>query len=210
MKILDLFCGAGGVAVGLESAIGDCWITGVDIVPQPRYRYKFIQGEWNSIDPEPFDFIWASPVCKRYTQMLNHGLTDRNNHKDFIPGVRQWLKNSGKPYVIENVAGAPLENAGMLCGEMFGLRVMRHLFFECSFPAIWPEHKPHRGHGHRKQGDGGYYYRVYGHETGKANWGMAMGIDWMKSYELAQAIPPAFSQYVAKQWLASINHKQKD
>lgn len=89
----------------------------------------------------------------------------------------------------------------MLCGEMFGLRVMRHRFFECSFPVHPPTHPKHNpAGGIRKQGDGGYYYRVYGHETGKAEWGKAMGIDWMKSPELAQSIPPAYSRFIAEQF----------
>jgi DNA (cytosine-5)-methyltransferase 1 len=92
----------------------------------------------------------------------------------------------------------------MLCGEMFLLRVMRHRFFETSFPAQYPAHPKHRGNGHRKQGDGGWYFRVYGHETGKARWGEAMGIDWMRSPELAQAIPPAYSEYIARQYSASV------
>lgn len=201
MRILDWFSGAGGASMGLHRAYPDADITGVDVKPQPRYPFRFVLGDYRSVNPQDFDFVWASPVCKRYTQMLNHGLTDCANHPDFIPDVRERLAASGRPYVIENVAGAPLLNAGMLCGEMFGLRVMRHRYFECSFRTVWPDHIPHRGNGHRKQGDGGYYFRVYGHETGKAQWGLAMGIDWMKSYELAQAIPPAFSEYVAKQYI---------
>jgi len=90
----------------------------------------------------------------------------------------------------------------MLCGEMFGLRVMRHRYFESSFPVVQPLHPRHDPRGAiRKQGDGGWYYRVYGHETGKAEWGKAMGIDWMRSPELAQAIPPAFARWVALQFM---------
>jgi len=201
-RVLDLFCGAGGAAMGLHQAWPDAEIVGVDIVPQPRYPFTFIQGAWDVLSGSGFDFIWASPVCKRYTRMLNHGLTPRAKHIDFIPAVRDWLIAHSVPYAIENVIGAPLLNPGMLCGEMFGLRVMRHRLFETSFPVEWPVHIPHRGLGHRKQGDGGYYFRVYGHETGKAQWGAAMGIDWMKSPELAQAIPPAFSHYIAEHWSA--------
>ena len=200
MRVLDLFCGAGGAAMGLHQAWPDAEIVGVDVNPQPRYPFTFVQGDWNILGGSNFDFIWASPVCKRYTRMLNHGLTPRTNHIDFIPDVREWLKAAGKPYVIENVVGAPLDNPGELCGEMFGLRVMRHRLFETSFPVEYPDHIPHRGWGNRKQGDGGYYLRVYGHETGKREWGAAMGIDWMRSPELAQAIPPAYSRYIAEQF----------
>lgn len=202
MRVLDLFCGAGGAAMGLYQAWSDAEIIGVDIKPQPRYPFKFVQADamqlnWNlSI----FDFIWASPPCQRYTQMLNHGLTDRNSHPDYIVEVRQRLQDARVPYVIENVPHAPLLNPVTLCGEMFNLRVTRHRLFESSFSIREPEHPKHRGTHIRKQGDGGYYYRVYGHETGKASWGSAMGIDWMRSPELTQAVPPAYSNWIVRQY----------
>ena len=198
-RVLDLFCGAGGAAMGLHRAWPDAVIVGVDIKPQPRYPFTFVEGDAMTYPLEGFDFVWASPPCQHYTQMLNHGLTQRDKHPDYIASVRARLQ--GIPHVIENVAGAPLYSAGMLCGEMFGLRVTRHRFFETLFPATYPTHPTHRGNGHRKQGDGGYYLRVYGHETGKRQWGAAMGIDWMRTPELAQAIPPAYSEYLARQYV---------
>lgn len=207
-RVLDMFCGAGGAAMGLHRAWPKANIIGIDSEPQPNYPFEFMQMDWLDGAEEYrkwADFFWASPVCKRYTQMLNHGRTCRENHPDYIPRVRNWLVDNakGSPWVIENVAGAPLRNAGMLCGESFGLHVTRHRFFEASFPIVWPSHPRHKGHGHRKQGDGGYYYRVYGHETGKRQWGWAMGIDWMRSPELAQAVPPAFSEYIGRQWVSA-------
>jgi DNA (cytosine-5)-methyltransferase 1 len=192
--------------MGLHQAFPGAYVIGIDSEPQPNYPFLFMQMDWLEGAQKYIDwaeFFWCSPVCKRYTQMLNHGLTDRNKHPDFIPRVRKWLlANAGKrPWVIENVAGAPLLNANMLCGEMFGLRVMRHRFFETSFAVKSPKHPKHDKRGAiRKQGDGGWYYRVYGHETGKASWGAAMGIDWMRSPELAQAIPPAYSRYIGEQF----------
>jgi DNA (cytosine-5)-methyltransferase 1 len=205
-KIVDLYCGAGGAAMGLHRAWPDAEIIGVDIRPQPRYPFRLVQASvfdlaWNwSI----FDFIWASPPCQRYTQMLNHGLTDRANHPDHVAETRRRLQQARAPYVIENVPHAPLINPIVLCGEMFGLRVTRHRLFEASFPLPQPEHLAHRGTHIRKQGDelsGGYYYRVYGHETGKASWGAAMGIDWMRAPELAQAVPPAYSEWIARRYM---------
>lgn len=186
--------------MGLKQVWPNAEITGVDIKPQPHYPFSFIQTDATTVDLYGYDFIWASPPCQRYTSMLNHGLTDRNGHPDLIARTRWRLVHALKPYVIENVPGAPLLNPITLCGEMFGLRVTRHRLFECSFPVEQPAHPKHRGHHIRKQNDGGYYYRVYGHETGKASWGAAMGIDWMRSPELAQAVPPAYSEWVIKQW----------
>lgn len=203
-RVLDMFCGAGGAAMGLHRAWPEAEIVGVDIEDQPRYPFRLVKMDWRdfmALYAETFDWFWASPVCKRYTQMLNHGLTLRTNHPDQIPSVQAVFRSLGKPYVIENVAGAPLRDAVMLCGTMFGLKTLRHRFFECSFNLRTPDHPKHNGKGIRNQRDGGTYYRCYGHETGKREWGRAMGIDWMKTPELAQAVPPAYSEYIAKQYL---------
>jgi DNA (cytosine-5)-methyltransferase 1 len=199
-KALDLFCKAGGATKGLQRA--GFHVTGVDIEPQPRYcGDEFICADALTFDLSGFDFIWASPPCQIYTGMLNHGLTDRSKHPDLIDDTRRLLISAGVPYIIENVQGSPLLNPVMLCGEMFGLRVTRHRFFESNITFFSPVHPKHKGTGIRKQGDGGYYYRVYGHETGKSQWGEAMGIPWMRSYELAQAVPPAYSEYLGGQGL---------
>ncbi len=209
MKILDLFCGVGGSAVGLKRAFPNAEITGVDLKNQPRYPFNFIQGNALEYPTDGFDFIWASPPCQHFTQMLNHGLTDRNKHKDLVSETRELLKDSKVPYIIENVVGAPVRKDLMLCGEMFGLRVIRHRVFECSFPVIQPKHITHRKEGSiRKKNDGGWYNRVYGHETGKKQWAESMGMnlkeEWIKGipkyYELAQAIPPAYSEYIGSQF----------
>ena len=206
MRILDLFCGAGGAAMGLHQAFPDAEIVGVDIKPQPNYPFAFINDDVMNFLPNMRledwwpDFIWASPPCQRWTRMLNHGLTDRRKHPDYIARVRYELEQQTAPWVIENVAGSPLSKPVMLCGTMFGLQTLRHRFFECSFRVTPPSHPKHNGKGIRNQRDGGTYYRCYGHETGKRQWGAAMGIDWMKSPELAQAIPPAYSRYIGEQF----------
>ena len=202
MRILDLFCGAGGAAMGLHQAFPEAEIVGVDIEPQPRYPFTFICVDVFKADfiSSEFDFVWASPPCQHYTQMLNHGLTPRSNHPDLIEPTRKLLIRSGIPWVIENVVGAPLLDAIRLCGLMFGLQTLRHRRFECSFAVTEPQHPKHNGKGIRNQKDGGQYYRCYGHETGKREWGKAMGINWMKTPELAQAIPPAYSKYIGEQF----------
>lgn len=203
MKALDLFCGAGGASKGLEDSGLFSEIVGVDIKDQPNYPYKIITDNVFDLcfwDICKYDFIWASPPCQHYTRMLNHGQQNRNKYPDLIQETRSLLERTGKPYVIENVIGAPLIKPIMLCGEMFGLRVTRHRIFESSHDHIkQPKHKKYKGTHIRKQNDGGYYYRVYGHETGKRNWGKAMGINWMRSCELTQAIPPAYSKYIVEE-----------
>jgi DNA (cytosine-5)-methyltransferase 1 len=204
MRLLDLFCGAGGASMGYHRAGFD--VVGIDINPQPRYPFPFIQAD--ALKPpfgiSDFDVIHASPPCQHYTRMLNHGLTSRVNHPDLIQKVRTMLLLANRPFVIENVEGSPLVDPITLCGEYFGLRVIRHRLFECSKNLEQPTHKPHHpAGGIRSQGDGGYYYRVYGHETGKASWGKAMGIDWMRSKELAQSIPPAYTEFIGRQLIRS-------
>lgn len=134
---LDLFCGAGGASMGLHRA--GFHVTGVDIRPQPRYPFRLWQGDALLIRHKlrSFDFIWASPPCQAFTaykRRPNH-VADRD---DLIPMVRELLIESGKPFVIENVPGAPLENPITLCGSMFGLDVRRHRLFEASFPILVP------------------------------------------------------------------------
>lgn len=206
-RLLDLYCGAGGAAMGYYRA-GFTEIVGIDIKPQPRYPFTFIQAdaldylaEWGFV----YDAIHASPPCQRYTHMLNHGLTSREVHPDLVRPTRLALEATGKPFVIENVPGAPLLNPIVLCGEMFGLRVTRHRLFESNWMLLGPSHPRHQGSHIRKQNDGGYYFRVYGHETGKAEWGAAMGIDWMRSPELAQAVPPAYTEWIGKRILEATN-----
>lgn len=198
MKILDLFCKAGGCSMGYYNVGFE--VVGVDIKPQPNYPFEFIQSNAFDIDVSDFDAIHASPPCQCYTSMLNHGLTDRTKHPDLINATRNFLKASGKPYVIENVEDAPLFNPIILCGEMFQLKVIRHRIFETNFRVPQPRHRKHKGLALRKRGEKFKYYRIYGHEVGTVEeWGGAMGINWMKTKdELTQAIPPAYTQYIGE------------
>jgi DNA (cytosine-5)-methyltransferase 1 len=142
-RALDLFCGAGGVSVGLQRAGFD--VTGVDIHPQPRYRGGvFIQGDALTYPLDGFDFIWASPPCQAFTPLRR--LQRGREYPNLIPAMRERLAASGRPWIIENVPGAPLAgNVVMLCGTMFGLQtpcgtayLRRHRHFECSFLAMQP------------------------------------------------------------------------
>jgi DNA (cytosine-5)-methyltransferase 1 len=209
VRILDLFCGAGGAAMGLHYAFPEAEIVGVDIKPQPRYPFTFCQMEWADfmsgwgIDGygTSFYLIWASPKCQNHSTMTKRW-NRAHLHENQIPAVREVLISTGKPYIIENVPQAPLENPVTLCGSMFGLGVRRHRHFECSFPIIAPNCQ------HELQPE---VVGVYGHAggtskrdgltfKGTASWKEAMGIDWMTGNELAQAIPPAYSRYIAEQF----------
>jgi DNA (cytosine-5)-methyltransferase 1 len=135
---LDICCCAGGASDGIRRAGFD--VQGCDLEDQPEYPHPFTRA--NLLDLAPFalarfDFIWASPPRQKFTAYKR-----RPGHvaeaPNLIPQVRELLKASGVPYVIENVPGAPLENPITLCGSMFGLDVRRHRIFECSFPVTAP------------------------------------------------------------------------
>lgn len=209
--LLDLFCGAGGASAGYHRAGFD--VVGVDINPQPNYPYDFVQGDamewlraWPAMSLE-VRAIHASPPCQRHTKLATGTQGTFGNHPDLIDETRDLLSQMHIPWVIENVIGAPLRSPITLCGEMFGLGVIRHRLFESNMPIMQPEHVPHRGrckrreHGQRYDGP---YFGVYGHGGGKdgsvADWQQAMGIDWMPvRRELAEAIPPAYTRYIGGQ-----------
>lgn len=204
MRIADLFCGAGGSAVGLYRAGFE--VVGFDIETQGSYPFKHYVQNALTVDLSEFDAVWASPPCQLYSISRLHDLDGDRKYPDYIPRVRETLIESGLPYIMENVGNAPLNSPVMLCGESFNLRVTRHRFFESNQVIYAPKHPVHRGLAHTKLADGNFYYCVYGHMLGtKEQWGQAMGIDWMKSKaELSQAIPPAYSEYLGRQFRESI------
>lgn len=205
--LLDLFCCAGGAAMGYYRAGFD--VVGVDIDPQPNYPFEFHQGDaldYVSEHWRDFDAIHASPPCQGYTALAAvHG----NDWPKLIPETRRLLHATGLPWVIENVQGAPVRRDLTLCGEMFGLGVIRHRYFELGrWEAVQPAHKPHRGrvrgwrHGTYYDGP---YLAVHGDGGGKgtvAEWQQAMGIDWTDvRREIAEAIPPAYTEHIGHQLL---------
>jgi DNA (cytosine-5)-methyltransferase 1 len=209
LRVLDLYCGAGGAAMGLHQAFPDAEIVGVDIEDQPRYPFEFCRADVMTYDltHAEFDFVWASPPCQRYSPGAGKWGT-QDNHPHLIPTTREKLRNYGRPFVIENIAAARrhLIWPALLCGTQFGLGVFRHRLFETSFEMPHCPHLPHAG----KIGDG-KYHTVTGHAGGSskrdgwknggtAEWRVAMGIDWMVGNELAQAIPPAYSRHIGEQF----------
>lgn len=204
-KLLDLYCKAGGAAVGYACSPGDGFeIVGVDIAPQKNYPFQFIQSdaiEFLEKHWKEFDVIHASPPCQRNSTMTKGLWKDRlNTHPELIAPTREILVKSGKPYIIENVPTAPLINPITLCGSMFRLKVRRHRLFETNFHVEQPKCD------HKSQGK---VVAVYGHPGGSSKrdgikfggvdtWKDAMDIHWMTGAELAEAIPPAYTEYIGK------------
>jgi DNA (cytosine-5)-methyltransferase 1 len=224
-RLLDLFCGAGGAAMGYHRAGFD--VVGVDIAPQPNYPFEFIQAdalEWldamlpHSRALDETDAIHASPPCQAHSSIAKQQRTRRPGayeHPDLVEDTRRLLRATGLPYVIENVLSAPLENAVMLCGSSFGLDVRRHRLFESNVPILSLPCAHHwqtprfRSLDTRRSGLASVV-GVHGHlnySSERALREAAMNIDWMTPEELAQAIPPAMTEHIGSFLLAEVRRR---
>lgn len=210
--LLDLFCCEGGAGMGYAQA---GWtVTGVDIVPRPRNPHPVIIAdalEYLAEHGHKYDFIHASPPCQGYSNLTPEG--HKGKYPKLIHKLREMLADSGKPYVIENVAGArhDLENPVMLCGSMFGLRTQRHRYFETSFPVTAPRQCDHSeipllvttaSKASREK-----RFALGMKPKTVANAPLAYGIEWMSCDGLKECIPPAYTRYLAEQFL---QHNDKD
>lgn len=196
-------------------------VTGVDIEPQKRYPFEFVQGdalEYCAQHGHKYNLIVAGPPCQLYS-ILNS--LSKGGYPDLVGPTREALQATGRPYIIENVPGAPLENPLMLCGTMFPeLRVIRHRLFEC-WPVIWFPPAPcchlgtasASGRGKSKTNETGYipgtlenfdFITVTGSDYIAEAGRVAMGIDWMTKAELSQAIPPAYTEWLGREMLRLI------
>lgn len=202
-RLLDLFCGEGGAGEGYRRAGFE--IVGVDIASMPKNPSMFIRGdalEYLAAHGREFDAIHASPPCQAHSYLQNIWLRE---YKSFIVATRTLLESLGKPYVIENVPGAPLKNPVVLCGNSFGLKVYRHRLFETNWGLVGKPHVRHihrAGYGYVPTGD--QFYTVSGHYGDFKGASAAMGIDWMSHKGLAQAIPPAYTEWIGRQLLEKV------
>lgn len=198
--LLDLFCGAGGAAVGYARVGFE--VIGVDVEPQPSYPFTFFQADALTFPLEGFDVYHASPLCQRFSLASRFHPGTQERYPDYLDIVRRQLLATGKPYLLENVVGAPLRSPVVLCGAMFGLRVYRHRLFESN--VLLFQH-PHIRHSCKAAAPGAIakteeFWSVGGHFGHKEEAQRAMGIDWMKTQqEIAQAIPPAYTEWLGRQ-----------
>lgn len=220
-KLLDLYCCAGGASGGYAAA--GFSVTGVDLRPQKRYPYKFIQADALEVLRdrsflEGFSAIHASPPCQLHTQ-LNHLMRaqgKQHHDRDWIAETRElldeWALDTGGLYIIENVPQAPLLKSHLvtLCGTMFNMKLwgrdlIRHRTFESNIKIPRPENHTHSG---RSWGIyGSLNHSIAGGSETPPTLDAArrlMGIDWMLWRELREAIPPAYTQYVGQHLVASL------
>lgn len=225
LRLLDLFCCAGGAARGYAQA--GFTIHGIDKEPQKNFPYKFTQDDALSCDPRwiaaNFDAVHASPPCQ-FGTALRH-MPDAKEHLNLIPATRKLLKATGLPYVIENVedvakAGHLGEDPTLLCGTMFGLEhdgyeLQRHRYFETNWKLHPPRECEHSGGpvigvygGHarcrsaRHGGRGTKDKWKHGHKVAASE---AMGIDWATLGEMSEAIPPAYTHWIGLRLKRHIN-----
>jgi DNA (cytosine-5)-methyltransferase 1 len=222
-RLLDLFCGAGGAAMGYHRAGFE--VVGVDIAPQPSYPFEFIQADaldflqrfelaqdgWHRrVWPFDFDAIHASPPCQAHSDLQKQS---KRTYADLIAPVRQELATYGLPYVLENVEGAPLIDPVMICGASVpGLRVIRHRLFEASFPLVGVDcpgrhplvftHDKRKAHHGRLDQNVSFVQVTGGGNCTVANKRIAMGVPWMTGAEANEAIPPAYTEHVGRQLMA--------
>ncbi|MFD9371426.1 DNA methylase [Streptomyces sp. NPDC060020] len=217
--LLDLFCCSGGAAMGYHRA--GFTVEGVDIAPRPRYPFPLRQGDALTVladliesgEIAAYTAIHASPPCQdgcALTVGTNRSKGWGREHVQLIPELRVLLDATGLPYVIEQPNGkAPVRKDVYLCGEMFGLGVLRHRNFELGgWTVAQPKHPKHRGyvrgwrHGEYRDGP---YVAAYGDGGGKATVPeaqAAMGIDWTDvREELTEAIPPAYAEWLGRAFL---------
>jgi hypothetical protein len=218
--LFDYYCCSGGAGMGYHRA--GFRVVGIDINPQPNYPFEFVQAD-------ALDHLRAnmhvkavrhtSPPCQAssaLTKGTNAAMGWGRRHVDLIGRTRVLLQGAehitGMPWLIENVAGAKIRKDVTLCGEMFGLEVIRHRHFELGgWTMPQPHHIKHRGrvkgwrHGQYFDGP---YFAPYGNGGGKgtvAEWQRALGIDWTTDrVELAEAIPPAYTELIGKHLLEAL------
>lgn len=205
-RLLDLFCGAGGAAEGYHRA--GFTVVGVDINPQPRYPFEFIQADATTFALDGFDAYHASPPCQDHSALAS--MAGQHGTGWMLRHTLDRLTSTGRPWVVENVAGADMPGALVLCGSEFGLsadgrRLKRHRQFASNLLLMGAGGCTCAGEpigGVYGTGGGGAMNRGYKLSARQAR--RAMGTPWMTWREMAQAIPPAYTEHIGEQLLAHL------
>lgn len=191
-RLLDLFCGAGGAAMGYHRAGFE--VVGVDHIDQPNYPFTFwlgdaLEPEW---DMEAFDVIHASPPCQHYAN-VTRWRGEQTEHPALIALTRDLLEEMGLPYVIENVRTNVLRGDFLICGTALGLPFRRHRHFETN----WSGMVMNNGCHHRPTD----FSFDHGAKQTESIYRDAMGCEWMTVKESREAIPPAYTEFIGAQLL---------
>lgn len=226
--LLDLFCCAGGAAKGYVDA--GFVVIGVDIDAQPNYPYTFFQAdaiEFARKYGHLFDAIHASPPCQAYSKTKT---LHSNEHPELVEPTREVLEEVGRPWVIENVVGAPLRDPIKLSGQHFNmtapdvdgvpLKLVRHRLFESNIELAVPEgfHRNKEIQTASVYGAGGGWTPAHRDNPDRRGGYIPhtdvvkqlLGIDWMTKHEMSQSIPPKFTEHVGRQLLAHLKGHDLD
>lgn len=182
-------------------------VVGVDIHPQPRYPFTFVQAdalEFCKSFGAGFDAIHASPPCQAYSRAAQSFRNAGKEYPNLLPATREVLRRSGRPWAIENVPGAPMAIHVRLCGCQVGLPIRRARHFELSVPVLELTHPcSHDGPVVSVVGHGtpSWVRERLGYNPTIHQYREAMGITWMNRDELSQAIPPAYTEFIGRQLL---------
>ncbi len=206
MRLLDTFCCQGAAGEGYRRAGFE--VVGVDIEPQPRYPFKFIQADAVMYIREhghEFEAIHASPPCQRYSRAQR--IQDRD-HPVLIGPTREALIATGRPYVIENVEDArdELVDPVRLCGRDFGLRTYRHRLFESSFHLEQLLHFPHIQQTVKmgrplREGD---WYHAVGNFSNVDYIRADLGVPWMNRDGIRECIPVQYAEWIGRQLIGQL------
>lgn len=209
LLLLDLYCKAGGAAAGYAQA--GFHVVGVDHEPQPNYPFEFIQGDALRVSKSigrDFDVIHASPPCQAYSAARTVRGARGRSHPDLVAPTRRVLLDLARPYVIENVPGAPLVappggSLVTLCGYALGLRQYRHRLFESSVRLVAPAHRAHdvpqTKLGRAPQPN--EFLQVVGNFAGADRARRDLELPWLTRDELREAIPPRYTRHLGHQLL---------
>jgi DNA (cytosine-5)-methyltransferase 1 len=188
-------------------------VVGVDIKPQPRYPFTFWLGDalrtFDGIgfDLGSFDAIHASPPCQAYSVAAQSRRNEGHEYPDLLAPTRDLLEQTGLPWVIENVPGAPMRADIKLCGCQVGLDLRRERWFETNWlvdPMVPPHHHPHPVPSVVGHGTPSWVRKQLGYNPTIADYRASMGIDWMNRNELSEAIPPAYTEFIGTQLMAHL------
>lgn len=215
--VLDLFCAGGGAGMGYRLAGFE--VTGIDLDDHSGF-YSHV-GEFHQVDwregldrfGKQADLIHASPPCQDYSRALRHlARKGRKSYPRLIEPVKEALRATGKPWIVENTPGAPLpsydtlfgDHGVLLCGTMFGKRIYRHRLFEASFPVTSPGPCDHRELAINPHNAGSRVrYRQEFGDNSERWWRAEMEVEWINDDHIArEAIPPAYTRHLAEQYLA--------
>lgn len=249
LRALDLFCGAGGATKGLQRSgfhvtgvdikpqpryCGDAFHQADALTFPLDYECPECQGTGNyyrrDVDGDlidcgdcesgrkKYDFIWASPPCQAYSVSRSRP-KQAKDYPELVEPVRERLADTGVPFVIENVPGAPLMMPFVLCGAALNLGarcedgtfrpLRRHRLFESNIFMLGTGCVCGTAEKCGVYGNGGGWANRFavdrkGYKGNAEEMRASMGVDWMTIAEVSESIPPAYSEFIGRQIIESL------